>query len=106
MRILLEHGGFDVAEEVLGREAVRRAKDETVDVVLLDLNLPDITGLDVCRSLKTEPATAAIPVLLISAVSDHDEARRLALEAGALDFLPDAIEAGALVDAVSRALQR
>jgi CheY-like chemotaxis protein len=104
MRILLEQGGFEVAEEFLGREAVRRSRDERVDLVLLDLHLPDINGFEVCRLLKADPATAGIPVLMISADADQADATRLALEAGAREFLPDTVEAGALVSAVKSAL--
>jgi CheY-like chemotaxis protein len=104
MRILLEQGGFEVAEEFMGREAVRRSRDERVDLVLLDLHLPDINGFEVCRLLKADPATAGIPVLMISADADQADATRLALEAGAREFLPDTVEAGALVSAVKSAL--
>lgn len=104
MRILLEQGPFEVAEEYLGRDAVRRAHDERVDLVLVDLHLPDISGIDVCRELKADAATASIPVILISAVAEQEEAKRLALEAGAVEFLPDTIPADALVSAVRKAL--
>jgi CheY-like chemotaxis protein len=104
MRILLDDGGFEVAEEMMGREAIRRAADEGFDAVLVDLHLPDITGLDVCQALRANPKTAGLPVLIVSAVSEKEEAARLAQEHGADGFLPDTIGAAELIAAVKSAL--
>jgi CheY-like chemotaxis protein len=106
MRILSEDGGFEVVEEFLGRPAVQRAMNEQVDVVLVDLHLPDITGLEVCRAIRENPSTATLPVLLISAVAERDEATRLAEASGANGFLPDTVEPAALVAAIRKALAR
>ena len=104
MRILSEDGGFEVIEEFLGRSAVQRINSERVDVVLVDLHLPDITGLEVCRAIRDNPRTATLPVLLISAVAEQDEAAKLAAASGANGFLPDTVEASALVAAIRQAL--
>ena len=104
MRILSEDGGFEVVEEFLGRSAVQRAINEQVDVVLVDLHLPDITGLEVCRAIRENPHTATLPVLLISAVAEEEEAAKLAKASGANGFLPDAVEPAALVAAIRQAL--
>lgn len=104
MRVLMDDGGYEVLEEMLGREAVRRTSAEGVDLVLVDLHLPDISGLDVCRALKAAPATAGLPVILISAVADEDEAADQAREAGAVGFLPDSVDAPTLVETVRAAL--
>jgi CheY-like chemotaxis protein len=106
MRILMDDGGFDVAEEMLGREAVRRVADEAIDAVLVDLHLPDISGLDVCTALRGNPRTAGVPVLMISAVSDHEDAARLSEAAGADAFLPDTDGPEALVAAVRSMLAK
>jgi CheY-like chemotaxis protein len=106
MRILLDDGGFDVTEEVLGREAVRRVADEPIDAVLVDLHLPDISGLDVCEALRARPETAKVALLIISAVSELDEAARLAEQYGADGFVPDAIGAEELLEAVRSALDK
>jgi CheY-like chemotaxis protein len=89
MRLLLDAGGFDVAEESLGRDAVRRIANEHFDLIVLDLHLPDLSGLDVCRLVKGDPRTAAIPIVAVSAVSDSVEAERLTQAAGAAAFLTD-----------------
>jgi CheY-like chemotaxis protein len=104
MRLLLDDGGFEVAEESLGRDAMRRLSRETFDLLVIDLHLPDVSGLDVCRSVKADPATAALPILAVSAVSDNAEAGRVAREAGAAAFVADDADADAFVAAVRGAL--
>ena len=104
MRILAEDGGFEVMEEFLGRPAVQRAADANVDIVLVDLNLPDITGLEVCRAIRENPRTARLPVLLISALAEQEEARELAAASGANGFLPASVEPSALVAAIRKAI--
>jgi CheY-like chemotaxis protein len=104
MRILMEDGGFEVVEEFLGRAAVKRAVTDNVHVVLVDLHLPDITGLEVCRAIRQNPTTAALPVLIISAVSEEEEATKLAKDSGANGFLPDTVAPAALVAAIRKAL--
>ena len=91
MRILLDDGGFEVTEEMLGRAAIRRAAEEPIDALLVDLHLPDVTGIDVCRAIRENDKTARLPVVLISAVSEEEDAQRLAQECGADGFLPDTV---------------
>jgi CheY-like chemotaxis protein len=104
MRLLLDAGGFDVAEESLGRDALGRLGRERFDLLVIDLHLQDISGLDVCRRAREQAGYAAIPILLVSAVSEVDEATRLASEAGANAFLPDSADGDAFVGAVRKAL--
>ena len=106
MRILQDDGGFDVAEAAMGREALHRAAAERFDLVVLDVHLPDISGLEVCRALRAEPRLAGVPILMVSAVADKDEAERLALEAGATAFIPDHADAAAFLSAARDVLAR
>ena len=62
----LRDAGFHVIEASTGAEALRLAKQEPV-LITLDINLPDIDGFEVCRRLKSDPATREIPVLHLSA---------------------------------------
>ena len=66
-RLMLQDAGFQVREAATGQEALQLA-EERPDVVILDLHLPDIGGVEVCRILKAAPGTAAIPVLHVTAV--------------------------------------
>src|SRR5712672_341528 len=62
----LEKAGFNVMEAGTGQEGLRLAREQP-DLIILDVNLPDCTGFDVCRELKSNSETAAIPVLQVSA---------------------------------------
>ena len=59
--------GFDVAEAVNGAEGLRLAREVRPDVILADLTLPKVDGAEMIRSLKADPATADIPVIVVSA---------------------------------------
>ena len=59
-------GGFEVVEAADGAEALRLARQQP-DLILLDVTLPDMDGFEVCRQLKADPATSAIPIVCLSA---------------------------------------
>jgi putative two-component system response regulator len=78
--------GYNVLEAGGGQEALVVAREQQPDAVLLDLNLPDLPGNEVCRRLRADDATRLIPVVFLT--GEHDRQARLAgLEAGATDFL-------------------
>jgi DNA-binding response OmpR family regulator len=81
-RTLRQHS-FDVLEVATGEEALTVATAERPDLVLLDVNLPDIHGFDVARGLKAGERTKNIPILQISASFVQKEHRTAGLEAGA-----------------------
>ena len=87
LRKILEHSGFEVLIAHSGAESLDLARNECPDVVLLDINLPDMTGYDVCSRLKTEKATSQIPVVLHSATEATGPARNQAESVGASAFL-------------------
>ncbi len=82
---ILDPRGYTVIFSTQGLEALNLAR-EGVDLVLLDYQLPDLDGLEVCRRLKADPITAAIPVIFITANQDPEVEAR-GLEAGAVDFV-------------------
>jgi putative two-component system response regulator len=91
MRDLLLADGHAVRVAHNGRDALQLAADEAPDLVLLDVIMPGVSGLDVCRELKTRPTTRLTPVVLIT--GSHDGQNRLAgLDAGADDFLHKPID--------------
>jgi PAS domain S-box-containing protein len=102
--LVFREAGFDVKEAASGREALRLA-EEKPDVVILDVNLPDIHGVEVCRSIKMHPATRAIPVMHMSAVYVTTEDKTHALEEGADAYVTKPVEPRELVAQV-RALLR
>ena len=68
-RYALEDVGFVVVSATTGSEAVTRARALGPDVVVLDVRLPDMSGWDVCKVLKTDPSTGNIPVIVLTAAA-------------------------------------
>jgi diguanylate cyclase (GGDEF)-like protein len=83
----LGKNGYEVVLAEDGMSAFKRAKTDSVDVILLDRILPDIEGNDVCRWLKLDPSTRLIPIIMLTA-KDSVTDRVAGLEAGADDYLP------------------
>jgi two-component system cell cycle response regulator DivK len=94
--ILLEESGYTVAAAPTGADAVRLAGERTPDLVLLDLGLPDISGIDVARSIKGNPATRNIPVVALTG-RDDDGSREALLAAGCSAFLLKPVDTQALI---------
>jgi signal transduction histidine kinase len=86
LRTVLTRAGFRAVEASRGRDAVARAKEVRPHAIVLDVNLPDVQGHDVCRALKAEPDTGGIPVLMLT-VRDNDADVLAGLEAGADDYV-------------------
>ena len=82
----LTRAGHAVADADGGHAALDRLERDAFDLILLDMMMPDISGYEVLRRLKAQPATADIPVIMISALDDLDSVTRC-LEAGAVDYL-------------------
>ena len=101
----LRQAGFRVIEAGTGMEALARARDNTPDLILLDVKLPDIDGFEVSRRLKADAVTASIPVLQITATYSSTEHWAQALNAGADGYLTHPAEPIVLV-ATIRALLR
>jgi two-component system alkaline phosphatase synthesis response regulator PhoP len=67
VRITLDHGDYEMLEATTGEEALRLVHAHRPELVLLDVMLPDISGIDICRVLKNDPATASITVVMLTA---------------------------------------
>jgi two-component system cell cycle response regulator len=95
---------FDVITAYSGAEALAACERAECDIVLLDVMMPDLDGFEVCRKLKSNPATHHIPVIMVTAL-DQPSDRVRGLEAGADDFLTKPVTDVALVSRV-RSLAR
>jgi DNA-binding response OmpR family regulator len=73
LRVQLERRGFTVMTAGGGAEALERLQQQKPDVVLLDVMMPDVSGFDVLQRIRETPATASLPVILISAKGDEDD---------------------------------
>ncbi len=83
LRLALEDEGYQVVEAVNGADGLSAFRANEIDLVLLDLRLPDLSGFDVCRALRTD---SIVPIIIITAQTDtHDMVA--GLEAGADDYV-------------------
>jgi CheY-like chemotaxis protein len=82
----LQSEGYVAIEATSGPECLRIIHAHQVDVILLDLMMPGMDGFEVCRALKSDPHTAAIPIIMITARDDMD-ARAEGMRLGVSDFL-------------------
>ena len=101
----LEKESFQVIEAEDGLQGLRLAKAEKPDLVLLDLMLPQMDGLEVCRSLKGNPATAALPIIMLTAKSEEID-KVIGLELGADDYMTKPFSPRELVARVKAVLRR
>jgi DNA-binding response OmpR family regulator len=83
---LEKEGGYLVQTEADGEGGLRAASQRTPDLVLLDLNLPGLDGLSVCKQLRREPATAGVPIVMLTARVEETD-RIVGLELGADDYI-------------------
>lgn len=81
----LKRQGFTVLPAVDGEEALRMARAEAPDIVLLDLIMPKLQGFEVLRALKADPATTKIPVIILSNLGQESDVKQ-AMEAGAAGY--------------------
>ena len=101
---ILNRAGFRTSTAEGGRQALAAARHGAPQVYVLDVRMPDMSGLEVCRELKASGHTAG-PVLLISAESSEDDVAA-GFAAGCDDYLPKPFSAGELVRRVGQLLDR
>lgn len=102
---VLRKASYNVTEAASGAEALRRVADDRPDLVLLDVNLPDISGFEVCRRIKADPDTTRIPVVHISASSVESAQQAYGLEGGADNYLTEPVEPELLLATVRATLR-
>jgi len=101
---VLERAGYVCEQAATAREALGKAQS-LPELIILDVNLPDMSGYEVCRRLRGDPTTAQIAILQISASFTSNDARVRALEGGADNYLTHPIE-GVVLVATVRSLLR
>jgi DNA-binding response OmpR family regulator len=100
----LKGGGFEVITADNGMTGLNMARRHLPDVILLDLQLPDIDGFSVCEILRKQPSTMTIPVVLVTAMAG-EIIRANGVASGADHFLPKPIVCGAVCACVQRILR-
>lgn len=99
----LKKNGYEVTAAADGREAL--AKAAGMDLVLLDIMLPEVDGLEVCRRLKADPQTSGIPIIMLTAKAEEID-RVLGLELGADDYVVKPFSMRELLARVKAVLRR
>src|SRR5262249_47016053 len=101
----LGKAGFETARATTGDDALKAIAANPPQVVALDLMLPQVDGLEICRILRSTKATAALPILVLTARAEESE-RIVGLELGADDYLAKPFSPGELVARVRAVLRR
>ncbi|MBN1827022.1 MAG: response regulator transcription factor [Candidatus Eisenbacteria bacterium] len=101
----LSREGFIVSPVLNGEEGLRKVRKEAPDLVLLDLMLPGIDGVEICKKLKSDPGTRGIPVIMVTAKGDESDVV-LGLGVGADDYLTKPFSPKELVARVKAVLRR
>ena len=101
----LKQAGFDVATAADGAEALKKARLLLPSLIVLDLMLPEVDGMEVCKLLRHDPATAAIPIVMLTAKAAEID-RVLGLELGADDYVTKPFSPRELVLRIKSLLRR
>ena len=87
LKISLENHGYYVYWAGTGSEGLQVVKQQPFDLILLDIELPDTNGFEICRQLKADPKLQEIPVIMLT-TRDHADDALSGLTAGAIDYIP------------------
>jgi DNA-binding response OmpR family regulator len=101
---ILESENYNVITAYDGKSGTQKAIIEKPDLILLDILMPDVTGIEVCRALFAKSETASIPIILITAKDDAEDTKE-GLEAGAFDYIKKPISRMELLARVNSALK-
>jgi len=101
--IILTHFGYSVLQAWDGERGVRMAREHAPDLILMDLTMPIVDGLEATRMLKADPATSAIPVIALTACAAAAD-QQAAQEAGCASFLSKPVEPRKVAEEVRRVL--
>lgn len=95
---LFEAFGYEVIEAANGREAIARAQSERPDIILMDIMMPELDGLDAARAIRRIPGCERLPIIAVTAL---DEAKDLALKAGMTDYVRKPVDIHGLLAKVN-----
>ncbi len=101
----LKKEGFSIARALNGREGLDLAQKKNPDLIVLDLMLPIMDGLEVCKNLKKNPATAGIPIIMLTAKASEVD-KILGLELGADDYITKPFSMRELITRIKTVLKR
>ncbi|MEM6282221.1 MAG: response regulator [Chloroflexota bacterium] len=100
VRKFLKMGGYPLIEAETGEDGLARARETKPSLILMDINLPDIDGMEVTRILKQESDTAHIPIIALTANAMHGDREKF-IEAGCDGYLSKPVSKNDLLEAVA-----
>jgi two-component system alkaline phosphatase synthesis response regulator PhoP len=103
LKISLESDNYKVIEAYNGDGAIRKARSEVPDLILLDLILPDITGYELCNKIKKNPITRSIPIIMLTGMGETG--RIAGMELGAKDYITKPFDLNELKTKIQIVLQ-
>ena len=109
VKVIVENGGYDVKVAYDGEEGLEAVAAEKPDLIVLDVMMPVMNGHECCAKLKADPATAKIPVILLTAVADRvttsTYTHRDMVESEAEDYMPKPVEPKELLNLIKNWLK-
>ena len=103
--ILLTVKGYEVSGALNGKEALEKLSLGVFDLVLLDIMLPDIDGFEVCRSIRNNPQTSMIPIIMLTAKKTPEDHHR-GLSCGADGYITKPFKSASIIEEIEGLLQR
>jgi len=100
----VEIAGFRYSPALDGQAALQQARREPPALIVLDIMLPDVDGFEVCRRLRAEPATARVPIIMLTAL-DREEHRQKGQTCGAVAYLTKPFDPDRLMETIKRAAE-
>jgi DNA-binding response OmpR family regulator len=104
VRLTLEKAGFAIGTAANGSDALVKTHSISPDLIILDLMLPGLNGFDICETLRKNPATASVPIIMLTGLCSQF-GRLAGLESGASDFLTKPFKVEELVSKVDKLLR-
>lgn len=92
---------YEVVTAPGGKEVLELIRQHNIDVILLDIFMPEMSGFEVCEILKNDPETNKIPIIMLTALAD-DRSRKQAFEAGAVGYLTKPVGIDKIIDEIER----
>ncbi len=102
---LVEMEGHDVTRAIDGEETLAIVKESSFDLILLDIKLPGINGIEVLAKLKVDPVTADIPVIAVTAYAMRGDRERF-LDAGCVDYIPKPIDLAEFKETLAKYVEK
>ena len=105
MAKILSQAGFEVRQAYGGRSALRVA-NPALDVILMDVHMPDLNGYEVCKRIKAKPLMKRIPIVFVSSTADVEEGRVRAMAAGGEEFYKAPVDPHAFIAVLRKLIGR